>query len=308
MTGLDILFGSDAVDPRPSWQVQGIPLLFGQHSDGQEPRLTVHRGPPSKVDKHVPRINQNGKFKIMQVADLHLSTGLGKCRDALPVGFNSGECEADPRTLEFVEKMIDDETPDLVVLSGDQVNGETAKDAQSAIFKFAELFQRRRVPYAAVFGNHDDEGDLDRASSMSLLENLPFSLSEAGPPDIDGVGNYFVEILGRGSSTNSALTLYLLDTHSYSPNEQQYKGYDWLKANQIDWFKKTADNLKKKHEGYTHMHMNLAFIHIPLPEYRKRAGHEIVGNWTEPPTAPAFNSGFKDALIEKGVLLVSCGQ
>jgi Calcineurin-like phosphoesterase len=308
VTGMDVLFGPDAVDPRPNWQVQDIALLIDSGADGREPRLTVRRGPAGKVEKPTPRINQNGKFKIMQVADLHLSTGLGKCRDALPVGHNGGKCDADPRTLEFVEKMMDEEKPDFVVLSGDQVNGETAPDSQSAIFKFAEMFKRRKIPYAGIFGNHDDEGDLDRAGTMALMQDLPFSLSEAGPTDIDGVGNYLVEILGRGSTSHSALTLYLMDTHSYSPDERQFRGYDWMKPNQINWFKKTAEGLKNKHKEYTHIHMDLAFIHIPLPEYRNPDGQKIVGNWSEPPTAPGFNSGFKDALVEQGVVLVSCGQ
>ncbi len=308
VTGLDILFGSDAVDPRPNWQVQDIALLLDTRADGREARLTVRRGPAGKVEKPTPRINQNGKFKIMQVADLHLSTGLGKCRDALPVGNNGGKCDADPRTLEFVEKMIDEEQPDFIVLSGDQVNGESAPDSQSAIFKFAEMFKRRKIPFAAIFGNHDDEGDLDRAGTMALMQDLPYSLSEAGPTDIDGVGNYVVEILGRGSTSHSALTFYLLDTHSYSPDERQFRGYDWLKPNQINWFRKTSQGLKNKHKEYTHIHMDLAFIHIPLPEYRDPDEHKIVGNWSEPPTAPGFNSGFKDALVEEGVVLVSCGQ
>jgi Calcineurin-like phosphoesterase len=308
VTGLDVLFGSDAVDPRPNWQVQEIALLLDTRPDGREPRLTVRRGPAGKVEKSTPRINQYGKFKIMQVADLHLSTGLGKCRDALPVGHNEGKCDADPRTLEFVEKMIDEEKPDFTILSGDQVNGETAPDSQSAIFKFAEMFKRHKIPYAAIFGNHDDEGDLDRAGTMALMQDLPYSLSEAGPTDIEGVGNYLVEILGRGSTSHSALTLYLLDSHSYSPDERQFRGYDWLKPNQINWFKKTSQSLKEKHKEYTHIHMDLAFIHIPLPDYRNPEGHKVVGNWSEPPTAPGFNSGFKDALVEEGVVLLSCGQ
>lgn len=308
VTSLDILFGSDAVDARPNWQAQEIALLLDTRADGREARLTVRRGPALKAEKPTPRINQNGKFKIMQVADLHLSTGLGKCRDPLPPDYNGGRCDADPRTLEFVEKMIDEEKPDFIVLTGDQVNGDTSPDSQSAIFKFAEIFKRRKISYAAVFGNHDDEGDLDRAGSMALMQDLPYSWSEAGPTDIDGVGNYFVEIFGRGSTSHSALTLYMLDTHSYSPDERQFRGYDWLKPNQIDWFKKTSQGLKNKHKEYTHIHMDLAFIHIPLPEYRNPDRHKVVGNWSEPPTAPGFNSGFKDALVEEGVVLVSCGQ
>ncbi len=307
ITAVDVLFGADAVEPRPGWEIKDSPLLLANSGETQEARLSVRRGAPGKVEKPVPRIRKDGKFKIMQVADLHLSTGLGVCRDAEPPGHNGGKCDADPRTLEFVGKLLDHEKPDLVVLSGDQVNGETAPDAQSAVFKYAELFIQRAVPYATIFGNHDDSGSLSRPALMSLTEALPFSLAEPGPSDIDGVGNYIVEVLARGTSTHSALTLYLLDTHGYSPDERQYRGYDWLKPNQINWFHETAQGLKKAHQEYTHVHMDLAFIHIPLPEYRDMDNIRV-GSYKETPMAPAFNSKFKDALVEEGVLLVSCGQ
>lgn len=142
---------------------------------------------------------------------------------------------------------------------------------------------------------------------MALVETLPYSLAKAGPENIDGVGNYFVEVLARGGSKHSALTLYMLDTHSYSPDERHYKGYDWIKKNQIDWFTKTAQGLKKAHKEYTHVHMDLAFIHIPLPEYALGEQY-FKGEWREGVTAPSFNSGFRDALVDQGVVMVSCGQ
>ena len=179
--------------------------------------------------------------------------------------------------------------------------------ASQAIFKYAELLIKRKIPFATIFGNHDDEGSLPRAGQMSLIEALPYSLSVPGPEEIDGVGNYYVEVLARGSSKHSALTIYLLDTHAYSPDEHSFKGYDWLKKNQIDWFKDTAQGLKKEHAGYTHIHMDLAFIHIPLPEYNN-AELPRKGEWREGVTAPGFNSGFRDALVEEGVVMVSCGH
>jgi hypothetical protein len=140
---------------------------------------------------------------------------------------------------------------------------------------------------------------------MDLVESLPYSLSEAGPAELDGVGNYYIEVLGGAG--HSALTIYLLDTHSYSPDERTYKGYDWLKKNQIEWFKETAQGLKKAHAGYTHIRMNLAFIHIPLPEYAVSTNSRK-GEVREAVTAPSFNSHFRDALVDEGVVMVSCGQ
>ena len=306
VTGVDVLFGPDAADPRSNWDVSPIGLFLDTDGDQAEPRLTVRKGPAlSDLTKPRPRIRKDGKFKIMQAADLHLATGLGKCRHAEPPG---ADCVADTRTLEFVERLLEDEKPDLIILSGDQVNGDTAPDAQTAIYKYSALFASHKIPYAGIFGNHDDEGNLDRAASMAIMDGLPYSLSTAGPEDVDGVGNYIIEILARGSSSHSALTLYLLDTHSYSPDERKFKGYDWVKPSQIDWFRQASQSLKRKHKEYTHIHMNLAFIHIPLPEYRNPHNFPVLGNFTEPPTAPHYNSGFMDALIQENVLFVSCGH
>lgn len=141
ITAVDVLFGADAVDPRPNWQIIGTSLLLDTSGEKHEARLSVRRGKPSDPVKPVPRIKENGKFKIMQVADLHLSTGTGDCRDPEPK--YGGKCEADPRTLEFVERLLDEEDkPDLVVLSGDQINGDTAPDAQSVSSSFQILNDR----------------------------------------------------------------------------------------------------------------------------------------------------------------------
>lgn len=309
VTAVDVLFGADAVEPRLGWRLLETSMLLDASPEAQEAHLTVRSGRLRKVERPSPRIRKDGKFKIMQLADLHLSTGLGTCRDAEPAEHNGGVCEADQRTLDFVRRLLDDEEPDLVVLTGDQVNGDSAPDVQSAIFKFAELFIKRQypIPYACIFGNHDDEGHLSRNAMMSLLESLPYSLSEAGPSTVDGVGNYVVEVLAPGTGHNSALSLYFLDTHGYSPDERQFRGYDWLKDSQIKWFKDTSQSARKRHKQYTKIHMDMAFIHIPLPEYRD-SENTLVGNLREPPTAPGFNSGFRDVLAEEGVLVVSCGH
>ena len=232
VTAVDVLFGADAVEPRPGWSlVPNGALHLDTGSGNKEPRLSIRRGQPHKPEKYIPRIRKDGKFKIMQVSDLHLSTGLGVCREPEPKDHNGGKCDADPRTIEFVERVLDDEKPDFVVLSGDQVNGDTAPDVPSvsqlrhifseriltrfqALFKIVAVLIERKIPYAAIFGNHDDEGVLSRQTQMQLYESLPYSLSEAGPTNIDGIGNYYVEVLAHGNNKHSALTLYFLDTHS----------------------------------------------------------------------------------------------
>jgi hypothetical protein len=109
-------------------------------------------------------------------------------------------------SLKFLEYILDSEKPNFVAFTGDQVNGDTSPNAKSvpplicmflmfkAIFKFAELCIDRQIPYAAIFGNHDDEGDLSREELMEVLTELPYCVAKPGLKEIRGVGNYVVAI------------------------------------------------------------------------------------------------------------------
>lgn len=129
ITDVDVLFGDDAAEARDGWSIIGTPLLLDTGGPLLSVHLSVRRGTPKERKKPEPRIKSNGKFKIMQIGDLHLSNGVGECREPVPDGYAGGKCEADPRSLDFVRKMLEEEKPDFVVLSGDQVNGDTAPDA-----------------------------------------------------------------------------------------------------------------------------------------------------------------------------------
>ena len=130
----------------------------------------------------------------------------------------------------------------MVVFTGDQLNGQgTSWDPRSVLAKFATTVTDRHIPWAAVFGNHDDENGLSREEQMTLLEGLPYSVASRGPKDIHGVGNYVLKVwspdpyvfcppkgenildFGILRSKTHLLTLYFLDSGSYS------KGV-------LDWF------------------------------------------------------------------------
>ena len=104
------------------------------------------------------RVKEDGKFKIVQISDTHMVTGVGVCKDAIDaIGNNLPESEADPLTVQFIGKMLDVEKPDLVVLTRDQVHHDTS-DSQTALFKVVAPIIDRSIPFTAVFGNHDCEG------------------------------------------------------------------------------------------------------------------------------------------------------
>lgn len=174
----------------------------------------------------------------MQIADLHFSVNQGECRET------SIPCTgADNMTLSLIASVLDKEKPDLVVFTGDQLNGQTTSwDAKSVLAKFARTVTERQIPWAAVFGNHDDEDGEMRREQLKYMQGLPYSLVEPGPRDIHGVGNYVLKVHSADPSKTHLLTLYFLDSGAYESSGFDFFGfthsvnYDWIHSDQINWF------------------------------------------------------------------------
>lgn len=123
ITELDIVWGSsgtlwgwdrmgrDFAEPKEKSKLK-------QTDEGAE--LMWRKGNPVAPQAELPlAFSKDGRYKILQIADLHWSVGKGKCRDSDwpdcndPIG-------SDLVTLQWLDEVIESEKPDLVVLSGDQ--------------------------------------------------------------------------------------------------------------------------------------------------------------------------------------------
>lgn len=148
-------------------------------------------------------------------------------------------------------------------------------------------------------------------AQMSILQNLPLSLCESGPEQIDGIGNYYLQVLAPAPSQLPLSTLYFLDSHGQVPSKTFNHGYEPIKQSQIDWFVSASQaqrNTRKKHDNDNRFHLSLAFLHIPLPEFgdphlRIRSGYR-----REPTESPSINSHFYDALAKEGISAIGCGH
>ncbi|KAK9475496.1 Metallo-dependent phosphatase-like protein [Dipodascopsis tothii] len=317
VTGVDVLYGKHAKEPRNGWSLRGDErrsLTVGNH----HPRLTIRLGSPDNQTPLPPsrlEFDRLRKYKILQVADLHLSTGPGQCLDVFPPESvpEGTTCEADLRTLDFLNRILDDEKPNLAVLTGDQIFGDAAPDAQTALFKAVYPFVARKIPFAVMFGNHDDEGDLSRTELMNLLtsSSMPYSLSQHGPENVRGTGNYALSVYDTGNEV-PVMTLFFLDTHKYSPNPKKMPGYDWIHESQLEYLSSTFKQLSPirkqiRLSGSKLTHLSMAFFHIPLTEYRNTTNH-FIGSYREPSTAPYYNTGARSLLSELGISVASVGH
>ena len=172
VTGVDVVFGSDAVDPRSEWTLVRPALQLGRQPGTPMASMSVRhgavKGRPDGPGTSL-KVNEGGKIKIVQISDTHMVTGVGICKDAIDAyGCSLSDREADPLTVKFLGEILDSEKPDLVILTGDQLHHDIP-DSQSALFKVVAPMIERSVPFAAVFGNHDAEGAyaLSRKSLVS---------------------------------------------------------------------------------------------------------------------------------------------
>jgi pre-mRNA-splicing factor SYF1 len=128
-----------------------------------------------------------------------------------------------------VETVLDAEQPDLVVLSGDMVSGFAFPAAnllgyisrwRAGTTWYEQLWRRlieplhaRKVPYASILGNHDAEADLKRRDivKMDAATGTGLSLTQPGPANITGAGNYYIDVYDS-TGTQVAARIWMLDS------------------------------------------------------------------------------------------------
>lgn len=229
------------------------------------------------------RFRADGTFTIAQFTDLH---------------WHNGE-ELDRMTLQVMCKVLEAEQPDLVVLTGDNLGGKGCTDPERSVSQLVGPLETSGVPWAVVFGNHDDEGSVSRAGLMELYRSYKGCLAEPGPPDLPGVGNYVLTVAADRGTVPTIL--YFLDSNSYAPEE--IGGYGWVHHDQVAWYRRTARALANAHAPGLPA---LAFFHIPLPEYDSVWQHATCyGRKEESVCCPRLNSGLFAAMVEQGDVMAT---
>lgn len=263
--------------------------------------------------KHTLRFNKNGKFRILMMSDLH--GGIG-CSAQLPVA---------------IEALIENTRPDLVLLGGDtagpgRIHVETAEHLRSLLEAVTLPMEKRGIPWAHVFGNHDDNFGLSNEEQESVYESFPCCVSKYGDKTVSGVGNYVLPIKASGSE-KVIFNVFGLDSHG---NMNQFgahfglpamryvlpnhfclgRDYDTVHFDQIMWYYNTSAEMEKRNGEKIPA---LMYMHIPLPEFclidrnPEECGYQ--GNQREDIGCGELNSGLFSACLQRGdVKAIFCGH
>lgn len=234
------------------------------------------------------QFNNDSTFKIVQFTDMHFYKG----------GEKSSE------VLENIKSTMRAEKPDLVVLTGDIVTEHNKYDFVIASWKIlTDLLIKFKTPYAVVFGNHDDEGNISRDELLEYLSGRPYCIiSDEGGERVKGIGNYVLPIYNSDGVVEKVL--FCMDSGTYSSAEDKgVTGYGWFDRSQIKWFAETNQswlNINEKVQA-------LFFFHIPLPEYKQAyySGEYKNGVRMEEECSPKINTGLFSEMVLQGNVLGS---
>ena len=222
------------------------------------------------------KFRKDHTFKVAQFTDLHWDN-------------NSINC---PKTIETIQFVLDAEHPDLVVLTGDIVTAPPAKEGWLSI---AKIFEDAKMPWALTLGNHDAEPNIERDQIFQILQDQPYFVGIKGVAQT-GCGNYVLP-MWDSDGKSVASVIYCIDSNAY-PKERNIGYYDWIRFDQIDWYRKTSDSFTLVNHNFPLP--AIAFFHIPLIEFNSIVGKEsTLGTKNESVSSSEMNSGLFASMVEK---------
>ena len=207
-----------------------------------------------KVTDFTLEIPENREIRILQITDMQpVDAGQKRFSERIP------DCE--PLTEEMlydtIYKYIEDGVkrflPDLIIATGDLVYGEF-DDSGRLLRSLVRFMENLNVPWAPVFGNHDNESKKGVAWQCLQFENATHCMFKRG--NVTGNGNYTIGITRNGKLLR---VLYMLDSngcgqayrYAYCNNYPPYNENEIVKTDagfgedQLKWVEKSAADVNE---------------------------------------------------------------
>ncbi|SCU94960.1 LAME_0F10110g1_1 [Lachancea meyersii CBS 8951] len=286
ITNIQIFVANEFVDPRPSWKSavagllrkEGLPLFISYQ------KINPNKMPFKYAD-YGNLFTRENEFKILQLSDLHFVGSSYQC------GVKSSL--EDLKTAQFVRFVLKKEAPDLVIFTGDLIEGSSTLDYQAAIMKALGEVILAGVPWILSWGQSDYSRFASKSQILDFVKELPFGLVKM---------NKRVAQYAAANTTTNALTLnnekglvgviYVLDSTSAE--------------NPVDFMEAAHEQITGNFYGEPLY--SLIFQHSPIPEYRPSGAFPIIGSFNEKELLDVAQFGIGGAMRRLGVQALSCGR
>lgn len=202
----------------------------------------------ASITDSILKFNEDGKFKIMIFAD------------------SQDDETLEETTAQLMREALDAYTPDLVVFLGDNTVAGGYENQAKAIEAIVAPCVEREIPFTLVFGNHDQEQGVEKEVLLREYQKYPGCLAYDVDPSLYGCGNHNLPIFAS-KGLNIAFNLWFIDSGT---STEEAGGYDYVREDQIQWYKDTAATLKTLNGGK--LVPAISFQHIIVPEVYDAVG------------------------------------
>ncbi|PVI05807.1 Metallo-dependent phosphatase [Periconia macrospinosa] len=213
------------------------------------------------------RFNVNGTFQISIMEDLHFGEN----------AWDTWGPQQDINSVEVIKKVLDKESPSLVVLNGDLITGDNGFLENSTIYleQIVAPLVQRNLPWASAYGNHDHQYNLSTDALLEHEQRWPNAMTKNMVESEDaGTSNYYLPIYPNNCTTTSAaaekcipeLILWFFDSRGgFQYQKKDASGNrlglpNWVDISVVRWFQQTHAVLTAKYQKTI---PSLAFVHIP---------------------------------------------
>lgn len=152
-----------------------------------------------------------------------------------------------------LKSLIAQSNPDMIFITGDMVYGSF--DDSGKVFEwFCGFMDSFCIPWAPVFGNHDNESLKGADWQCNLLEKSKYCLFKKG--NVSGNGNYTV---GVSIEDEIVFVMHMMDSHGCLSKPGIY-------TDQIEWVKNTSETINTIQGKQVPA---MVAMHYPTDEYKE---------------------------------------
>ncbi len=132
----------------------------------------------------------------------------------------------------YIDKAIRDNSPDLILVTGDIIYGEF-DDNGSNLIEFCEFMDKYKIPWAPIFGNHDNECKLGVTWQCAQFLNSKYCLFKRR--ELTGNGNYNIGIYRNNELIR---VIFMMDSNGVWCGKEYFYLKDYPPYNQDEHIEK----------------------------------------------------------------------
>ncbi|QLG72717.1 hypothetical protein HG535_0D04250 [Zygotorulaspora mrakii] len=278
LVDIEVYLGAGFVESRPQWK-EVISEYF-------RPYVKSNKYIPLSITKKVKSLSEpevepfddslrlklpmthDRSFKILQITDVHF-----RCSDDGTILLNEFQ------TVNFIINILDREVPDLVVITGDFLDGLKSFDYQACILKLVQPMIRKGISYAFSFGEADYSLYATETQITAFISRLPFCMNKWS-----SLNNHMAIDIKLNSGSD--IVLYVLDSF------------------------KSVEPFFIERERLSLPKYSLAFRSLPIKEYRPEGSFPLIGQYNERfalESSLKIDSNLGDILKRFKIMAMSCG-